>query len=58
MIPAVGSKGSTLSGCPSSTRGIWCAASQSGIAAANAPSIETAPPPVILTTAAGGTSSA
>ena len=36
--PAVGSSGSTLSGCPSMTSGIWCAASQSGIAAANAAS--------------------
>ncbi len=55
---AVGSSGSTLRGWPCRVSGIWWAASQSGIAAANAPSTDSPAPPVRITAAAAGTSSA
>ena len=54
----VGTSGSTLSGWPPSASGIWCAASHSGIAAANALSTDSPPPALITTTATAGTSTA
>ena len=52
---AVGSSGRTLNGWPASTSGIWCAASQSGMAAAKAPSNDRPSPAVQPTAAAAGT---
>ncbi len=54
----VGASGSTLSGWPPSASGIWCAASHSGIVAANAASGDSPPPALNTTTATAGTSTA
>ena len=54
----VGSSGSTLSGWPPSASGIWCAASHSGIAAANALSTDRPPPALSTITPTAGTSTA